>query len=126
MQVVLARRRRDELEHLGVFEGLALLHQYVARAEDEDRIGVRGRLRFNRLGLVLHRRQRPEFFHDRWCSGLRAVAFKGELALVPEERRETFPVRIEEIVVVRDKCFCYVVGGPARESISIEVVASMA
>ena len=34
-RVVLARRRRDELEHLGVFEGLALLHQYVAGAEDQ-------------------------------------------------------------------------------------------
>ena len=59
VQVVLARRRRDELEHLGVFAGLALFHEDVAGAKDEDRIGVCGRLRFNRLGLMLYWRQSP-------------------------------------------------------------------
>mgnify|MGYP001376097979 CR=1 FL=1 len=85
MQVVLARRRRDELEHLGVFERLALLHQDIAGAEDQDGVRVRGRLRLDGLRLVLHRRQRPEFFHDRWRAGLRAVAFKGELGLISEQ-----------------------------------------
>jgi hypothetical protein len=43
--------------------------------------------------------------------------------LVPEERREAFPVRVEQVVVVRDECFGYIVGRPARESIS-DVLAS--
>merc|ERR1719298_39066 len=67
-------------------------------------------MRFNRLGLVLHGRQRSQLLHDRGPAGLRAVALERELALVPEERRETFPVRVEQVVVVGDECFCYIVG----------------